>query len=162
MFPLTQCPHKWASISTDHYEEQQVDSALWRKLRWACFYPVQTWSQLNCPRPAGGKQRFLKACLLPRPAWKHDQRRDAQRETRALRKEIQFKDRCSVPPMSSSSSVDDPATLGFSCRRKLGCISGAPWNSKAPKYPRTGQRPRINKSYPSFQQAAVLPEKSDY
>lgn len=33
--------------------------------------PAHTWPPLHGPRPAWGKQRFLKAWFSPRPAWKH-------------------------------------------------------------------------------------------
>lgn len=45
---------------------------------------------------------------------------------------------------AAPSSITQPGCR-FSHQRNWGRISGAPWNSKAHKYPRTGQRPLIDK-----------------
>lgn len=45
---------------------------------------------------------------------------------------------------AAPSSITQPGCR-FSRQRNWGRISGAPWNSKAHKYPRTGQRPLIDK-----------------
>lgn len=108
-----------------------------------------------------GENRFLKAWVSPRPAWKQDRHCDAQRKTQALClcvcKEIRFKDRRCVPPWSSSSVFNNPARLPLFPSEKLGAHIWSAVEQQSSQISTDG----TEAAHRQAQQAALLPEKSD-
>ncbi len=70
--------------------------------------------------------------------------------------EIQLKGFCHVPPLNNDSLLDDLATMRDLFVKEIGAYIWSAQEHYAHKYPRTRDRhSTINKSHPSFHQAAL-------